>query len=120
LVWPLFRVRVAAVVVQTNVRKHGIACFELRDLASDFFNDSGDVTAQNHWECSLLMFGKHSRSDHPIDRIYAGRDHPNEDLIFLRFWSWRVFLLQNLGAAVLMHYNCFHGCLGRLRRRNAW
>ena len=79
--------RIAAVVVETDVRKHRIACFELRDLASNFFNDPGDVAAKNHGESAVSAFGEHSRPNHPIDRIHARRDDTDEQLIVLRFWS---------------------------------
>src|SRR4029077_19292870 len=101
------------------VREHRIARFELRDLTSHFFNNAGDIAAENYWEHAVSLPSEHSRSDHAVDRIHPSRNDTDEQLIVLRFWSWDVLIFQNLRAAVLVNDNSFHRGRGRLRRRNS-
>src|SRR5881397_3037553 len=109
--------RVAAAIFQRDVREHRIAWLKFCNLASDLFDNSGDVSSRNHWEYSLFVFGKHSRSDHSVDRIHAGRDHANKNLIVLWVRPRHILILQNLWATILMNDKSMHRWLGCSRRR---
>ena len=76
---------VTATPLQADVREHRITCFKFRDLASDLLNNSSDVRSRNYRKHILFIFRKHSRPNHGIDGIHAGRDHPNENLILFGF-----------------------------------
>ena len=54
------------------------------------------------------------RNDERVRRVHAARDHADEQLVRLRFWPRRVFILQYLRRAILMHDGGFHhrGWLG--------
>src|SRR6266436_5172738 len=50
--------RVAAAIVQADVREHRITRFELRDLTSNFFNNACDIAAKNYWNGGVSLFSK--------------------------------------------------------------
>ena len=85
--------RVAAAIVQADVREHRIACFELRDLASNFFNHARDVATENDRERATSVLGEQPRPDHAINWIHAGCYDPDEQLIVLGFWSRDILVL---------------------------
>src|SRR6266436_260913 len=109
--------RISAALCQAEVRINGVARFELRDLPTCFLDDSSDVVTRNKRQRYSEKLRGPFGAGRLIHRIYAGSDHANEYLIFLRFWPGHILVLQNLGAAIFMNDNSFHHWLGTLDKR---